>query len=381
MKIAIYGTGNYALRFIRRLEDTKRRTRIMGNVHWEYEIIYFIESFPTKESFYGKKLVNANQIKWCDFDYLVVAVRQYEEVLKYLENNVTGFEDNADKIVHSLKFTSNMQQDAEVSPYTSCNVAGGLSFLFDTMDRTIGEDMLAKRCTYSESLIRTFFILVRQYYGYTETNMNEKIFFDIGANIGTTSIYVKKLLNPTLRVIGIEAGEKNYNLFRVNCILNDAEDIEVEKLAFSNNNDPMKYIYINTNPGGSYIADACDQNGEEVLTETFDSFIQRRNIDSKDIGYIWMDTEGAESEIIEGGMNTLSVKKIPLMQEYNPMTYKRKGTYESYLNNIKKIYSSFIDVNCYLISNFKVINSVDELKRFTEKMQSEGRNQADLFFF
>ena len=51
MKIAIYGTGNYALRFIRRLEDTKRRTRIMGNVHWEYEIIYFIESFPTKESF------------------------------------------------------------------------------------------------------------------------------------------------------------------------------------------------------------------------------------------------------------------------------------------------------------------------------------------
>lgn len=62
----------------------------------------------------------------------------------------------------------------------------------------------------------------------------------------------------------------------------------------------MKYIYINTNPGGSYIADMCDQNGEEILTETIDSFVQRRNIDSKEIGFIWMDTEGAESEIIEG---------------------------------------------------------------------------------
>lgn len=143
----------------------------------------------------------------------------------------------------------------------------------------------------------------------------------------------------------------------------------------------MKYIYINTNPGGSYIADMCDQNGEEILTETIDSFVQRRNIDSKEIGFIWMDTEGAESEIIEGGMSTLSVKKIPLMQEYNPIIYKNKGTYDGYIKNIKKLYSNFIDVSYYLTSGLKIIKNVNELDNYTEKMQREGRDQIDVFFF
>ncbi|MCI8504539.1 MAG: FkbM family methyltransferase [Dorea sp.] len=379
MKIAIYGTGNYALRFIRRLVDTKRRTRIMGIEYWDCEIVYFVESFPTEKSFYGKKIIQANQIKWNDFDYLIVAIRQYEEITEYLKSNVSHYEDNKDKIVHSLKFASNMQQDAKASPYTSCNVIGDLSFLFDTMDITIGEDMLTTRHTYSESLIQAFFDLAQQYYG--DMGTNEKIFFDIGANIGTTSIYVKKIIAPTLRVIGIEAGKKNYDLFRANCILNDVEDIEAANIAFSNNNDSMKYIYINTNPGGSYIADMCDQNGEEILTETIDSFVQRRNIDSKEIGFIWMDTEGAESEIIEGGMSTLSVKKIPLMQEYNPMIYKNKGTYDGYIKNIKKLYSNFIDVSYYLTSGLKIIKNVNELDNYTEKMQREGRDQIDVFFF
>lgn len=385
MKIAIYGIGNYALRLLRRLEDTKMRTQIMGSQQWDYSVVYFIESVPSQQSFYGKRIIEANQINWDDFDFLVVALKQYETILEYLKNNVKGYKNNKAKIVHSVEFASNMQQNAAVSPYTSCIVNGELKFLFDTMDKVIGEDMLAKKHTWSEPLIRTFFCLAQKYCGYSDECLKGKIFFDIGANIGTTAIFVKKIINPELRVIGIEAGRENYNLFRINCILNDVEDIETVEMGLSNSSGTKKYIYSNSNPGGSYVVNECEgsyaENISNVLMKTFDEFCMGRGINSNDIAYVWLDTEGAESEIIDGGMKTLSAKKVPLLQEYNPMIYQQKGTYDKYLNNMRTLYSNFIDVGYYLSSNIKEIKDISELEKYTEMLIKKGKLQTDLFFY
>lgn len=383
MKIAIYGTGNYALRLLRRLEDTKIRTKIMGEQQWDYDVVYYIESIPSKESFYGKRVVKVNQINWDDFDFLVIAIRHHEAIKGDLKKYVKGYEKNKRKVVHSLEFTSSMQQNIAISPYTSCNVAGGLKFLFNTMDRAIGEEMLTTKHTYSELLIQAFFILAQRHCGYVNENMRGKIFLDIGANIGTTSIYVKKIVNPELRVIGIEPGKNNYDLFRVNCILNNVEEIEAKEIGLSNNNNSKKYVYINTNPGGSYVVgeNICGENVSNVSMQTLDEFCSGGGIGVSDIGYIWLDTEGAESEIIEGGMTTLSSKRIPLMQEYNPIAYKKRGTYENYLNNMKILYSNFIDMSDYLTSNIEVIKETIELEEYTEKIVKNGKSQTDLFFF
>lgn len=387
MKIAIYGIGNYALRLLRQLEETKMRAQIKENQQWDYSIVYFIESIPSQQEVFGKKVIGAEQINWDDFDFLVIAIKQYETILEYLKNNVKGYENNKAKIVHSIKFTSNinMQQNAAIaaiSPYNSCVVNGGLKFLFDRRDEVIGKNMLEYKHTWSEPLIRAFFSLTQKYCGYSNACLKGKIFFDIGANIGTTSIFVKKIMNPELRVIGIEAGRRNYNLFRINCILNDVEDIEAMEVGLLNSSETKKWIYNSSNPGGSWVTNEYEGDAEvsNVLMKTFDDLCVEEGINSDEIAYIWLDTEGAESEIIEGGMGILSAKKIPLLQEYSPMIYQDKKTYDTYLSNIKTLYSNFIDVNYYLRSNIEEVKEISELEAYTEMLIKKGL-QTDLFFY
>lgn len=381
MKIAIYGTGNYALRLIKYLEETKSRTNIMNQQQWTYEIVYFVESIPKKNIFIDKKVICASDINWDDFDFLVIAIAQYEEIITYLKSEIECYEQNIKKVVNSVEFTHNMKGSYLTYPYQCVNVNGGkLKFLYSTKDRGVSDDMIATGCTYSDKLIDLFFSLTRQYYG-----ERKGVFLDIGANIGTTSIYVKKIVNPKLRVIGIECGKENYNLFRINCILNNSEDIVIEEIGFSNYSGIGKYKYSETDPGGSCIHITNEGKNQRDLDDvsliTLDEYIKNKNINSRDIGYIWMDTEGHESEIIEGAMNTLSGSKIPLMQEFNYEDYIKKGLFDSYLNNIKKIYTSFIDARYYLKSNEMIIKNIYELREYCEWMKNSGRKQTDLFFF
>ena len=379
MKVAVYGTGNYALRLIKYLEETKFRTNIMNQQQWSYEIVYFVESNPKKNSFLDKKVICARDINWSDFDFLVIAIKGYEEIIAYLKDEIESYEQNIKKVVHSVEFTYNMRGPYSTYPYQCVNVnKGELKFLYNTKDRIVSEAMLATGRAYPDDLIDLFFSLTRQYYG-----ERRGVFLDIGANIGTTSIYVKKIVNPELRVIGIECGKENYNLFRINCILNNAEDIEIEEIGFSNYNGTGKYIYNETNSGNSCVINESinQRNLDDVSLTTLDEYIKDKNIGSGDIGYIWMDTEGHESEIIEGAKNTLSNSRIPLMQEFNYRDYIKKGLFDSYLNNIGKIYTSFIDARYYLKSNEMIIKNVYELKDYSEWMNNSGREQTDLFFF
>ena len=52
-----------------------------------------------------------------------------------------------------------------------------------------------------------FFELSNKYYG----GQNKKYFLDIGASIGTTSIYVKKKFGKDLCVIGFEQSKEKFD--------------------------------------------------------------------------------------------------------------------------------------------------------------------------
>lgn len=70
-RIYIYGTGKYAESFL------------LETCNTDYEIVGFIETNPTKESFDGKKLIKLNQIDE-QFDYIVVA----SSFVKAIEENM-----------------------------------------------------------------------------------------------------------------------------------------------------------------------------------------------------------------------------------------------------------------------------------------------------
>ena len=223
--------------------------------------------------------------------------------------------------------------------------------------------------------------LTEKYYKDSERS-GKGYFLDIGANIGTTSIYIKKKINENLHIIGFEAGRYNYDLFRVNCILNQVEDIKAELLGLSDSNTRKKYRYVSFNSGGSGITGDSAEGSEISTIETMklDDYLEENHIPAERIDYIWMDTEGHEYEIITGGFKTFKVKKIPLLQEFNAIHYIKAGTLDSYCKKIKTIYDYFMDVHEYMSGKINAI-PIGQIYDFALTMEKEGKAQTDLFFF
>lgn len=210
--------------------------------------------------------------------------------------------------------------------------------------------------------------LTEKYYG----SVNRGIFLDIGANIGTASIYAKHIL-PDIKVMGFEPGKLNYDICRVNCIINNMNDILIENLGLGDRQESYYYDYVPCNPGGSHISE--ETTGEMVTVTTLDDYIQDNRIDSNEIAFIWMDVEGFESKVIIGAQKLLTNNRIPLFHEFNPELYIKNGTLDEYCNILNKTYDYFVDIRKNKNKNSELI-SINMLKEYSLSF----KGQSDLFF-
>ena len=371
MKIAVYGTGKVAQGFCDRIEDVK-----------DIKILYFVQTKKTEDYFRNKKVVLAEEIDYSEIDYLIIASNiYYEEIMKHLMDINDNYELYKYKIKKAREWITEIWENVQnYMPFASCKVAKDITYISSSEDDGIGGAMFKSGRNLSDDMIRVFFELTEKYYKNTKRS-EEKYFLDIGANIGTTSIYVKKKINEKLRIIGFEAGRFNYDLFRVNCILNQVEDIKVELLGLSDSNTRKKYRYVAFNSGGSGITGDGAVGSEISTIETMklDDYLDENHISADKIAYIWMDTEGHEYEIITGGFKTLQVKKIPLLQEFNATHYIGSGNLESYCQKIEVIYDYFLDVHEYMSGKINIIPIV-KIYDFAKNMEKIGKAQTDLFF-
>lgn len=373
MKIAVYGIGKVAQGFCDRIED------VCG-----IEILYFVQTKKTEDYFRDHKVISAEEIDFSEIDYLVIASNiYYEEMIAYLKNLNNGYELYRHKVIQAREWLSEIWENfRSYMPYVSCKVDKDITYISSSEDDGIGGAMFKTGRNFPDDMIYVFFDLTEKYYKSTKRS-GEGYFLDIGANIGTTSIYIKKKINENLRIIGFEAGRSNYDLFRINCILNQVEDIKVELLGLSDSNTRKKYRYVAKNSGGSGIVEDDFKGGSEISTidmMKLDDYLEKKNISPEEISYIWMDTEGHEYEIITGGFKTLQAKKIPLLQEFNAVHYIGKRTLESYCQKIEAIYDFFLDVHEYMSGKINIIPIV-QIYDFAKKMKREGKAQTDVFFF
>ena len=370
MKIAVYGIGNVCKHLCEIIEKRK-----------EVEVVYFIQTAKTQNTFLGKRIISIDEIGWKDFDILVIATtKYYKEIVELLEKKYSQKDING-KIVKASDYLFNAK--IITKPYDSVKTEEGLVFIADSRDKTILEYMLATGKTWSYSMIDRFFELSEKYYS-KKRKMQKGIFLDIGANIGTTSIYVNKIINNKLKIIGFEPVKINYNLFRANCILNSIDNICIEPFGLSNASNRLSIAYSMENPGGATIDK--EQNGvknkpetEEIAVITLDSYVEQKNISSEEIDYIWLDVEGHEVEVLEGAFNTLSGGHIPLIQEFNAVYYIETDRLKKYCNIIKNFYNSFIDLHS-LNGEIQSIN-IEEIENYAWNLKRKGKSATDLFFF
>lgn len=277
-----------------------------------------------------------------------------------------------DAVRSSLEFNMEKLQNKD---YITCTTKEGLSYIAAATDNVIIWSMYTTHINWAESEIKHFFQLSKKYY---PRHKNPRYFFDIGANIGTTSVYVKRIMAPDMHIIAFEPVPKIFKLLKLNLLLNDISEKEYTLVnkGISSKSEERTIKYDSENPGGSsFLENPSSQeqvsNPEDteiaVSTVSLDEFINKHNISLEDIWGFWVDVEGFEAMFLSGGKETLSKLDVPIIMEFTPQLLKQANMYELFLTEIAKLYSHFI-----IMQDDDKIYPIEELNKTDDR-------QIDIF--
>jgi FkbM family methyltransferase len=190
----------------------------------------------------------------------------------------------------------------------------------------------------------------------------DSVILDIGANIGLVSCAYASLLKEfSPNIYAVEAVERNHFQLKKNIELNGFKCIKPVHLAFGKESGELVFKL----PSSEFTGNAVGMNVlsdkdrayfnanhtyEEVVTlTTLDLWTQEERIPHCD--YIKIDVEGAEIDVLKGGLNFIS-RTRPLIQcEFNRYWVEQQGLrLSNYLDFFTPLnYECFVDKgNSYL---------------------------------
>lgn len=366
MKVFIWGTGKLA-------------EECVADLLPDVEIIGFIETVPEKDEFYGYRVISGEELVGREYDYVILANSHEEDILREFKLNVEkiayyrlSIERDSGRKVHFVrKNVRNIEDDLfksqkkleivesarEVMPYISVQ-SDGLKFLFDWNDNLIANDILGSGKTYSKEEMHFLYEMAPK--------VASGYFFDIGANIGTTSVYFRKNICNSLKYIAFEPLKENFKVLKANCILNDCEDIQTINKGMSNVTGQKKMYIFDGAFGSSMVTDSANAS-ETCDFITLDDFIRENDLPVEEIAYFWVDVQCHELEVIEGGLDTLKNSAASLYIEFNVENYRKENKAEKFLSLLAEIYSTFICYEQYEKGRSEIRN-VKELAKLSEEI-------------
>ena len=165
-------------------------------------------------------------------------------------------------------------------------------------------------------------------YFQTHSNKN-KVALDIGANIGTHTIYLSDYFG---KVHAFEPQTSVYKLLDSNIKLNKCTNIHAHNFGLGSSNTfahMEKYDLTKPNNQGAIGIDKTGLSGGEK--------IQVRVLDElgiTNIGFIKIDVEGYELDVLKGGINTIKRSKPVIIIELN---HKTKDTRDEIVKILKSL--------------------------------------------
>jgi len=183
------------------------------------------------------------------------------------------------------------------------------------------------------------------------------IVFDIGANIGYYSRSIMQYCENAETIL-IEPDINNISYASYN--INDKDNTSIFNLGFGSKFSRVKVqspLSAKNRKGekrfntGLFTA-IGNENKKGARVITYDSFIDVMNIDLKKIGWIKIDVEGFELEVLKGMKESLKLIDAPLEIEINPTT-------------LKLISISFQDIVDYL-SEFNFVPTIENRVNINE---------------
>ena len=135
-----------------------------------------------------------------------------------------------------------------------------------------------------------------------QTDTKSPIIIDCGSNYGTSILYFKKLY-PNANIIGIEADPYIFKILEGNILKSSYKDIQLYNSAISNT-DGFIDFYIEGADGGRTHNNSQSKKTVKVKTVNLD------NIINKEVDFLKMDIEGAETDVLCELKNLKKVKQL-----------------------------------------------------------------------
>jgi FkbM family methyltransferase len=184
----------------------------------------------------------------------------------------------------------------------------------------------------------------------------KKTILDIGANIGGYSYYLAPIASQfSGTCIAFEPGVQIYNRLTKNI---EQCNFISERIALSNTNG-FGDLYLPVSQGCSSLIKHPEFDGlktESVALMRLDDYIKKNAIDN--IGFIKIDVEGHEFEVIEGAVETINkFSPLILCESENRHIINTGRSTEMFLEHMKEL-----QYNAYVISTDLKILSVTEIE-------------------
>jgi len=229
-----------------------------------------------------------------------------------------------------------LRQQENVYAYVAKD-KNGLRFLYAPTDFTIGAALIERGSWQYDELNHYLEFISARAQG------KKLYFFDIGANIGTQTVYAAKSgLFST--VFAIEAVPMIYELLSANVALNDCGDNTIVfNKALGSENCQQKFLFNRINPGGSRRDDGSADCEEVLLDVVKTSDFVTGLLDTRgepDMLVFWIDVEGMEEEIVLELRGLCADLEAYFCVEYNKSLYEAgaQNSIRSYVESRDEIY-------------------------------------------
>lgn len=155
-------------------------------------------------------------------------------------------------------------------------------------------------------------------------NLNQGVnIWDVGANVGIYSIFFSKCF-PNAKVVSFEPSKSTFELLEQNLAHNKCLGVASFNCGLGSSNNPKLLIRSILGAGSNSIVlkDASQENSsEQIQMTTIDAFLSDHPHLAP--GFIKLDVEGYEPQVIMGGRSFIESQKPLIMMEVFPLLWPK----------------------------------------------------------
>jgi FkbM family methyltransferase len=177
-------------------------------------------------------------------------------------------------------------------------------------------------------------------------------FVDVGANIGTQTIYALQS-GFFSSAACFEPEPQNFRLLRANLVLNGLENLAATfQMAVSDTAGVIDFEISPENIGDHRVS-IRDDNGAfneknrtriSVSRDRLDNLLEKAGISVNGISMLWTDTQGHEDAVLAGATGVLN-NNTPVLLEFWPYALERSGGTRNFVNFLQQNFTHFYDLD------------------------------------